>query len=533
MTFNLTTYLCLACVCVAGCSGNTGNSSQPTSIDSNVTATDSAGEAVCVAEHIAVSLLPDTAYPSARQIIYKIDMLGDSTATISSYSDMYAETPGTFTFRKGQMRRADFGGKVSGTPKQISVDWEYITGEDTVTTRFGRWGGGTGWTGQPLIVDWPDSCADRLRGAGVVNANFNGSEIIVGSLASHIYFINPETGKDTRVAIATGNPIKGTISLDPSLNGNLYAGHGVPAREPFGAIAINLFSNTIFHIVDRDPLAWRRWDAYDSSPLRIGQYLFRPGENGAIYKFEVLPGELRLHSVMRYLIDGRAPGIEASMAADRNYGYVADNAGNILAFNLNNLKPVWCHKLGDDIDSTPVLSREQDSVYLYTGCEIDRQGSGEARFVKLNAATGEQKWLTTFDGMRFDKDEKHFDGGFYASPLPGSGNCSHLIFTNCVLNTSGQNGIFVALEKTTGEIAYTVPLKHYAWSSPVSFLNEKNEMFILTADTYGNAYLINGIDGTIIHTLHVGNNFESSPVVFGNSAVVGSRGRSIYKLSVI
>ncbi len=128
--------------------------------------------------------------------------------------------------------------------------------------------------------------------------------------------------------------------------------------------------------------------------------------------------------------------------------------------------------------------------------------------------------------------KKHFDGGFYATALPGSGNCSHLVMSNCVRNTSGQNGAFVAMDRKTGAIVYQTPLKYYAWSSPVSMLNERGEMFVVTGDCSGNLYIINGADGRILASRRIGSNFESSPVVVGNQLVIGSRGNSIFKITV-
>ncbi|MDE5744126.1 MAG: dehydrogenase, partial [Paramuribaculum sp.] len=316
------------------------------------------------------------------------------------------------------------------------------------------------------------------------------------------------------------------------MNVNLYVVHGIPAHEPFGAGTINLYQHQVTHTFDRDNTSWRRWSAYDSSPLRVGQFLFRPGENNTIYKFNVAPGELSLHSRLRYRINGSAPGIESSMCVYLNYGFICDNHGNIIAINLNNLKPIWLYKLGDDIDATPVLEIENGKPYLYVGCEIDLQQSGEARFVKLDAMNGERIWQTAIEGNRVNIYEKHFDGGFYASALTGLGNCSHLIFSNCVRNTKGQNGELIAFNRSNGKIEYSLPLRYYAWSSPVGFVNENNEMFILTGDTAGNLYLINGISGKIITTRKVDSNFESSPVVVGNSAVIGSRGKYIYKVSI-
>ena len=141
-------------------------------------------------------------------------------------------------------------------------------------------------------------------------------------------------------------------------------------------------------------------------------------------------------------------------------------------------------------------------------------------------------WVNATPARKRNADGKHFDGGFYASPLPGIGDCSDLIFTNCVLNTSGSNGRFMAIDRKTGKTVYTTPLKIYSWSSPVGFLNENNKMFVVTTDGAGNIYLIEGRSGKILVTKSVGNNFESSPVVIGNSLVVGSRGNSIFKLSI-
>lgn len=481
-----------------------------------------------------IVMLPDTSYISAGAVKFVVDtMMPDEPGLLNDISDMYAGTAGAFTFRGGALRDACFGGSISGTPSEIAVDRTFVTDEDYTDTGYGRWGGGTGWTGQPLYVNWPDSCLRCFRDNGVVHEGFSGQEIIVGSLAGNVYFIDFDSGKASRRAIMAGNPVKGTVSLDPSLNGNLYVGQGVPARQPFGAAVIDVYHNEVSHFFGRDPNAWRGWGAYDSSPLRTGQFLIRPGENGTVYKYLVHPGGLVLHSTLRYRIENVSPGIESSVSVYRNYGYVADNHGNVICFNLNDLRPVWRYCLGDDVDATAVVTEENGVPYLYVGCEIDRRGTGDARFVKLNGLDGSRVWQSLIDGERADVDGKHFDGGYYATALPGSGDCSHLVFSNCVLNTKGRNGVFVAFDRDTGVIRYSLPLKYYSWSSPVGFLNERGELYVATADCAGNVYLIRGIDGHVVCSRRVGANFESSPVVTGNHMVIGSRGNSIYRLSIL
>lgn len=510
---------------LASCAGNSAEKTDSSDNDTIVTDT------VPVVK--PPKSLPDTVYPSAEVVKFKIDRRDSTPGDVAPLVDLYADAPGVFTFRGGMHRRADFNGRVDSVPSRIDIDWEFTTAVDNRQTSVGTWGGGTGWTGQPLYVNWPDSTWKHLRDHNSVYPNAGREEIIVGSLDSHVYFIDYQTGEASRQSISVGNPIKGTVSLDPTLNGNLYVGHGVPAQSPFGAVAIDLFSNIVSDVFDRDPRAQRSWGAYDSSSLRYGQFLFRPGENGTFYKFIVAPGKLTLHSALRYTVGGSAPGIESSMAIYANYGYIADNAGNIIAVNLNTMRPVWRYSLGDDVDASLVLEVEDDVPYIYVGCEVDRQGTGTANMVKLDARDGREVWLTRIPARRADINGKHFDGGFYGTVLPGTGDCSDRVFANCVLNNENrQNGVFVAFSRADGHILYQTPLKYYAWSSPVGYLTPDGRLTVLTADCAGNMYLIDPKDGKIIFTKPVGANFESSPVAIGNTAVVGSRGNKIYRVSL-
>ena len=479
--------------------------------------------------------LSDTIFESAKTGVNFSVTVADTTVSgnLDNLNDMYADTPGAFTFRKGSRRDADFGGYIKSKPTKFTIDWTFKTEEPYRETSLGTWGGGTGWTGEPVYVEWPDTLLEKMKSNGAVYSDFSGKEIIFGSLCGKVYFLDYLSGKPSRKALPGVNPIKGSVSLDPSLNGNLYVGQGVPAERPFGAFLVDLFTNKVDFYRPEDPKAQRRWGAFDSSSVRVAQFLMVPGENGSIYKYIVAPGKLTLHSVLRYKVNGAAPGIESSMAVYSNYGFTCDNHGNILGINLDTMEPVWLYRLGDDIDSTPVVAEEDGIPYLYVGCEIDRQGtSGTANFVKLNATNGEEVWKLSLPGNRYDVNNKHFDGGYFSTSLLGTGNCKDLIFAQCVRNTKGQNGEFIAIDRKSGDIKYQIPLKHYGWSSPVGFLDENGSLYIVTADCAGNIYIIDGLTGEIIYVERVGSNFESSAVVNGNSLVIGSRGSSIFKITL-
>lgn len=481
---------------------------------------------------------PDTIFPSIEGMKYSITVFDSITSgKIDNYDDPYATAPGIMTFRGNLERTAPFVGVIQGTPDTLVTEWTFRTRIDNRPTNMGTWGGGTGWTGQPLYVEWPDSLVEAFRRDTAAHATLpSNKEIIFGSLNSYVHFLDYETGKMSRDTLYVHNPIKGTLMLDPKLNGRLYVGHGVLADEDYswGQLTIDLYKHRVMHYFRRDHRAWRGWEGNDASSIRVGQFVFHVSENGTVYKWLDTPDGRKLHSTLRYRMNGRAaPGMEGSMSVWGNYGYCNDNHGNVVCINLGNLQPVWRYDNHDDCDCTPVVSHEAEGTFVYTGSEVDRHPHDSlCHFVKLNALTGDTVWTIHTRSARFEKDGKHFDGGYYSTPLLGSGNCANLIFNNRVLNTEKQNGEFVAIDRKTGVEVYTTHLKTYAWSSPVGFLNEKGEFYILTFDTVGFCYIIDGATGQVLFSRRVGGNFESSPIVIDNHVVVGSRNGNMYKFRI-
>lgn len=512
--------LALPAAVIAGCSG----SNRAAGTDADTAAV--ADSAVRTELPAPIEALPDTAYASAEAVKAVIDVFDETIdPQIDNLADLYANTPGSFTFRKNTLRNADYHAALDTMPTAVEVVWRYRTSASR------SWGGGSGWTGQPVYVEWPDSCLRRFK---ALKEGFSGREIIVGGLSGHVYFIDFESGESSREPLSVSNPIKGSVSLDPTLNGNLYVGQGIPDVRPFGALVVDLYAHRVSDTFAEDRNAYRAWGAYDSSAARVGQFLFRPGENGTLYKLLVEPGRVRLQSTLRYKVNGASPGLEASIAVWANYGYIADNGGNVICVNLNTMKPVWHYSTGDDTDHTPVIIPDADGhPYVYTGCEVDKQGEGRARLSKLDALTGREVWHNDTPARLKQVEKKHFDGGFYGTSLPGRGDCSDLLFANCVLNTDGQNGMMMAIDRASGRTVYTVPLRYYAWSSPVGMLTADGRQVVVNADCAGNIYLIEGRTGRVISRTPVGANFESSAVAVGNCLVVGSRGDTIYKMRVI
>ena len=483
-------------------------------------------EAVTDPEPVVLARYADTVYASAATLKYSVALLDSTSGLLSYLHDPYLTGKGdNLTFRGSQKRDYPLCGRLDTTATRLEKVWEFKTRSDAGETVMGFWGGGSGWTSQPLHVHWPDSSAMPCK-----------DEIIVSSLCGRVYFIDFMTGEASRPDINMDHALKGTPSLDPSLSGLLFVGHGVrKGNSPCGMAVIDLNSHKISQAFGHDPKALRGWDGNDSSPIVAGGFLFRPSENATIYKYRIDGDSLVPHSCLRYRDkSGAAPGVESSMAVSRNYGWVGDNRGNIICINLDTLTPVWVYDNHDDSDATIVVEEEDGIPYLYTGTEVDKQGDkGFSYLVKLNGLTGERIWEHQHPCSKVHLSTgKILEGGMYSTPLLGHGDCDSLLFTCFETHKPSLHGEFVALNRKTGEVVYTIPLQRYAWSSPVPFYF-KDKLYIVQPGGRGEIYLIDALKGEVLDQLQVGDNFESSAAVYEDTFVIGSRGTKIFKLRVI
>lgn len=479
--------------------------------------------------------LPDTCFESTSLMKFEIEHADSGDYTMKDLQDRYEESPHIMTFRKNLSRNADFDGKVNGTPDSISIAWTFTTENDTTLTAYGRWGGGTGWTGQPLYMKWSKEEMQRFKyNSSALTAHFTNEEIFIASLCGKGYFINFQNGELSRQVVELGQVIKGTPSIDPEYH-ILYVGHGVPAKPfLFGCLAFDMLQHKPIYTIGRDPKAWRGWGAFDSSPIVAGGFLFWPAENGTLYKFERWESGLRKVGALRYKVHGVAPGIESSICIYKNYGYFSDNHGNIIAVNLNTLKPVWLYSNHDDSDATIVCKEEDGIPYLYTASEVERQGDeGWCYMVKINGLDGSLVWENKIHCNRAMLPNKVLDGGMYASLLLGKGDCEGLLFAHiCRNEKNGPKGELVAIDTHSGRVVYSIPYALFAWSSPIGLYNEQNEMFVFACDATGTVRVLRGKTGEVLCSKRIGHNFESSPIAIGNAVVIGSRNRKIYKFVI-
>jgi len=459
------------------------------------------------------------------------------TGFAETYSD---DSISIFCFRGGPQRNISSRGIVSGKPVGIDQSWSFVTEYDSTETEFGIWGGGAGWTGQPLLICWDTVQKQKL---GITNPEFlnndEAMELIIGSLCGNIYFLDAATGKPTREHLSIGNPIKGTVSVDPRKNGLLYVGQGIQVGEKFGAYIFDMFNQKEIHYQPGyDHFAYCGWGAFDSNATIDKQTgtVFWPGENGIIYRFvSELSRPVGNLTKLRYRHDHTfRHGIESAMAAIGKYGFIADNSGTILCINLQTMKPVWNIDNFDDTDASIMIDEEKrGKFYLYTGNEVDKLGPvHDSYFRKLDAENGSEIWRISRTCHGSDLYGKVNSGGMLSSPVSGKHLGAHLVYCLFARTDEKNRSELVAVNKATGKEAFTVTLDNYTWSSPSDFYDNEGNIYLFFADVKGKLYIIDGLTGELLVSKQTNFCFESSPVIIDNHVYIASRGKKILCLEI-
>lgn len=478
-----------------------------------------------------------------KEIIYFTTQIDSSFSiesredSILNIQDLYFEVDednpdGIFTFRGGNQRNSPTRGYLSFQPKKLIKSWSFQTDVDTLNGPFGYWGGGAGWTGQPLVVNWNKSEISQLNNLNPQFLSKNElKEIIQISLSGKIYFLDFDTGAETRPPLFIRNPIKGTPSIDPKNKDLLFVGQGIPHRGNMAWRVFQLKKQSLIHeeILPSD-FSLRKWGACDASPLldTSSMTLIWPTESGVIYRTNYSDTSFSAIDQFRYRLKASAhQGIESSPCAYKQLGYFTDNGGNVFCADLRTMQPRWHFFNTDDSDASPVLSIEKENPFIFIGNEVDKQGpKGFGYFRKLDGLTGKEVW-------RFEKEcyssvgEKVSNGGVLSTALVGKNQASNLVYTIFSRTTLNGAGELVALNKENGELFFRVAFPQYSWVSPIALYDKNGYPTLFVPTVGGTIYLIDGMNGSILYSENFGCTFESSPIAWGNRIIQPARGNKI------
>lgn len=499
----------------------------------------------------------------------------------------YSVLPGITTFGGNNYRDTFTYGTVTMTDKRLREQWTKTIGA------LGNWSG-TGWTGQPLIVQWPvETVAVMNVKQSFKDAAAPLTEVIYPAMDGNIYFLDLETGNATRDPINTGIIQKGTSCLDPRGYPLLFVGQGIPVDNDEGnpASYVRVYSlisgEQIGQFGGFDWFARRKWQAYDGSPMIANDTLVYGGENGIFYtvklnaQFDAAAGTVSIQpdGLIKSRYDGsgysrddtagaRWFGVESSVSAFRNYAFFTDNGGRLQCVDLNTMQIKYVVDVTDESDASVVVEESYDdnTIYLYTGSQTRTKGSdlpegyGYSYQRKINGLTGaiiwEKKWICS-------TGDASASGGIVATPHVGRGQISNLVIYSFSLaaqsngaatavsgetpnpeatdtadaaqgdnlpqpNASGSytlGGRIVAYDKATGNIIWSIEQTNDYWASPVVVYDAQGKAYLIQCDRGGYVTMYDASSGIMLNSIDIGSRIDSTPAVFNNLLVVGTRGK--------
>ncbi|WP_347348087.1 PQQ-binding-like beta-propeller repeat protein [Nigerium sp.] len=459
----------------------------------------------------------------------------------------YTNVQGVLTFRGNNERNAPAFGTAEVKEKKLEMVWSH---DDGISHSYGSVFPGTGWTGQPLLVHWPDATRRAMDFAPEFANDPNFVEVIQPAFDGKVYRLDLATGRPTKPPIDATYGFKGTGSIDPRGYPLLYAGQGLNDQNgvlgPWGYKMFDLIQNKMVHALNgTDPVSHRPfWGAWDSSALvnAASDTLIEPGENGVIYKvklnshFDAAAKRITIDpQVTKMVYQSPAStqyGIESSAAAYRNLMYASDNDGHIICWDANTLQVVWAQTQGDNDDSTITIDETPEGVYLYNANSVGWRGGKRHDLVsnirKIDALSGQVLWQHDVPAYYNDAVK----GGVESTPLNGQGEIADLVIFTVAKTTSPAEGDMIALDKKTGKVVWDRHLDRYSWSSPVQITGTDGKAYGVFGDSGGTFHLFDPNTGRDLDTVHLGGNVEASAAVYGNMIVIGSYGQKIFGIKI-
>jgi WD40 repeat protein len=430
------------------------------------------------------------------------------------------EFRGLTTFR-GNATRTYYG--AGPVPSHPVILWEYPASGGLCSTSVDQSGSrvwcGTGWTGQPNVVEMP---------SGQTQVRF-------GAYDRGVHILNARTGRQAMRTFFTGDLIKGTVTSDPDGLPLLYTG----SRDNYlrvlaldrGRTPVELWR--LGSESAPNPLWNNDWDG---SPLVIDDYLLVGGENSWFYvvklnrgydgrdRVTVLPKIKAVvpgydEELLAALPDGNV-SIEGSVAYDDGVAYFANSGGLVQGWDITHVlggggkvRRIFRFWTGDDTDASVVID---DEGFLYVASELERLTSRASEVGQL---------------MKLDPRRKRAPL-VWSIPIPGDGGEGGMWATPALygktLFATTNSGRLLAVNRDRGRIAWEIELPGPLWSSPVVV-----DDTLIVGDCSGvlHAYDVRmPLQGPPreLWTISLPGCIESTPAVWKGKIYVGTRGGKMY-----
>ena len=427
---------------------------------------------------------------------------------------------GLTTFR-GNATRTYYG--QGPVPKDPKIIWRYTGGSagDLCSSSENKgetkvWCG-TGWTGQPNVVEWKGKTQVRF-----------------GAYSGAVHVVNGATGEDMKRPFQTGDIIKGTVTSDPDGYPLLYSG----SRDNYFRILALDRGKRMEELwkLSADSAPNQVWnDDWDSSPLVIGDYLLEGGENSWFYVVKLNrgygpDGKVKVDPQVRAVFPGyddqlfadvgdQEVSIENSPAFRDGIVYFANSGGLVQGWDVSavlkggkKVERVFRYWTGEDTDATVVIDEDG---FLYAASELERfnaRSEEAGQLVKLDPSKPDDPvvWKKRIPG-------NGGDGGIWATP----GLHAETVFVTT------NTGRLLALKMENGKKRWEIDLPPPTWTSPVIV-----DGVLIVGDCEGNLRAYDVTDPTKkpdqIWKVKLEGCIEATPAVWKGMVYVGARGGAVY-----
>lgn len=427
----------------------------------------------------------------------------------------YGDTvEGLLTFR-GNPTRTYYG--AGPVPMNPEVRWQFperaMCSNSSVGGEVINWCG-TGWTGQPAIFER----ADRTW-------------VALGAYSRNVHFLDSLTGERLLPDFATGDIIKGSVTIDPDGFPLLYTG----SRDNFyRVIAFDRDEPVELWALNATDVSPTRWNNdWDGAGLVLDDFLFIGGENSQFHivklnraydadGFVTVEPELVFNTPgwddeLLAAVGGNV-SIESSVAISGNTVYFANSGGLIQGWDITGLargiEPVQVFRYwaGDDIDATLVID---DEGMIYAGVEYER---GTARSREVGQIIKLDPTLPPEEALLWGVEQRpRLDSGVWATPG----------LHEDLLIVPTDSGDVLGLDRFTGEERWRITLGGPTWASPVIV----DDVWI-QGDCNGVLHAFDVSDTTIeppkVWELQLSGCIESTPALWKGQIVVGTRAGYVY-----
>ncbi len=443
----------------------------------------------------------------------------DPASSGAPWSDLGA-VEGLLTFR-GNPTRTFYGRNI---PQNPELAWTHSIGcSNSPVGGVAKTWCGSGWTGQPSVFQPPES-------AGAPAGSW---WVAFGGYDSNVTFLDPLTGDEVYGPYATGDIIKGSITIDPDGYPLMYTGsrdnnyHVVAIDRPEPEALWKLNADAI------QPIKWN--DDWDGSGLIIDDYLFEGGENSRFFIVKLNRGydadglvtvdpqivfSTESWDSELLAVTSNEQSIENSVAISGDTVYFANSSGLIQGWDIGSISEggtperVFRFWAGEDVDASLVIDAEG---MIYAGVEYEK---GRERAQELGQV------------LKLDpsKPDDPLVWGVQANSGIKSGVWATPAIHRDILIVATDDGEILGLDRSDGSQRWALELPGPTWQSPVVV-----DDVLLQGDCLGVMHAFDVSDTLTtppeLWSLNLGEGcLESTPAVWDGGIFVGSRNGNFYGL---